>query len=300
MSETVRLRGAPRAPGDRPRDAGFSIMAVTIVLAILVTLVMVVVPNRLLGVSVTKEDETRRQLALLVQVITGMPENQTFGFVGDVGRLPKSLEELNATTGTQTLCDASSNPGVANYHLVDGPTGHRGHTSMGWRGPYVSQMFASGDFLIDSWGQALRYTCPQSTKPASDPTTGGLALTLRTGQISSAGPDGVFGTADDIKSDLFYDAGNVLLTVRVGISQATPTSLTVTLSYPLNGEQASLTAALATLATQSGSQTLLSFGSVPAGIRFIEINMGSNKSEFFHIPYAANVGTARSYVVPQN
>lgn len=299
MSRIVRLQFAPRASADRARDAGFSLVALTIVLAILVTLVMLVVPNRLLGVSITKEDETRRQLALLVQVITGMPENQTFGFVGDVGRLPKSLEEINATTGTQTLCDATWNPGVTNYHLVDGSTEHRGHTSMGWRGPYVTQMFTSGDFLVDSWGQALRYTCPQSTKLASDPTTGGLALTLRTGEIASAGPDGVFDTADDIKSDLFYDAGNLLITVTVGNSTSTPTNITVTLYYPVNGEQTSVTSTPTTLQTQSGSQKLLAFGSLPAGVRFIDINMGS-KSEFLHVPFAANVATAREYVVPNH
>jgi hypothetical protein len=275
---------------------GFALIALVMVLGALLAIVLVVSPQILLGITVSKEDETRRQLALLVRIISGIPGNPD-GFVSDVGRLPKSLEELNSTSGTQTLCDAAFNPSVVNYHLVDGSIEHRGHVSMGWNGPYVKEIFASGDFLVDAWGQKLRYTCPQTTKPATDPTTNGLALTLRTGHITSAGADGAFDTQDDILSDTFNDTGHLFLTITVGFGTATPTNVTVSLFYPLDGEQTSQSSAPATLATAEGSQKLLIFQSIPAGIRFIDIAM-SSQSESVHIQYNANVANAASYIVP--
>jgi hypothetical protein len=248
---------------------------------------------------VAREDETRRQLAYLVETIAGSTDTRTYGFVGDTGRLPKSLEEVNSTGGSHTLCDGSWDPSVVTYHAADGPTEHRGHTSMGWNGPYVRHIWAAGDYLVDSWGQALRYTCPESTKPDTDPLTGGLALTYRTGKIESAGPDGAFDTEDDIASDEFFDRGNILMTVRVGNSQSTPSSLLVTLFYPVNGEQTSVSSAPTTLETASGSEKLLPFGSIPAGVRFVQIDIGA-RTETFHIVHDAGIGNAMLYIVPQN
>ncbi|MDO8678938.1 MAG: hypothetical protein Q7R30_10300 [Acidobacteriota bacterium] len=289
--ESTGRRGAHVASSD-----GFALIALVMVLGALIAIVLVVSPQILLGITVSKEDETRRQLALLVRAIAGIPGNPG-GFVSDLGRLPKSLEEVNSTSGTQTLCDAAFNPSAVNYHRVDGATEHRGYVSMGWNGPYLKEIFAAGDFLLDAWGQKLQYTCPQTTKPATDPTTNGRALTLRTGLITSAGADGAFGTQDDILSDTFNDNGHIFLTVTIGQSQATPISVTVSLFYPLNGEQTSLSSAPTTLDTAEGSQQLVVFQSVPAGIRFIEIYMG-NFSESVHLGYNANVANAASYILP--
>lgn len=289
--ESTSRRGAHVASSE-----GFALIALVMVLGALIATVLVVSPQILLGITVSKEDETRRQLALLVRTIAGIPGNPG-GFVSDMGRLPKSLEEVNSTSGTQTLCDAAFNPSAVNYHRVDGAKEHRGYVSMGWNGPYLKEIFASGDFLVDAWGQKLRYTCPQTTKPATDPTTNGQALTLRTGLITSAGADGAFGTQDDILSATFNDNGHLFLTVTIGNSTATPTSVTVSLFYPLNGEQTSMSSAPTTLETASGSQRLVVFPSVPAGIRFIEIYMG-NFSESIHLGYNANVANAASYILP--
>ncbi len=284
--------------GDRlASSAGFGLLVPLVVLLTgLVAIVFVVGGQLLLGVTVSKEEETRQQLVRLVRTIVGAPGDPD-GFVSDVGRLPKSLEELNNTAGTHTLCDAAFNPSVVSIHQFDGATEHRGHVPMGWEGPYVRDMFAAGDYLVDAWGQNLRYTCSQSTKPASDPTTSGLDLTLRSGQITSAGADGAFGTQDDIASDVFQDNGHIFMTVTVGASTATPTSIRVTLYYPVNGEQMNVSSAPTTLATAEGSQKLLVFQSVPAGIRFVEIEM-QPKSESIHVKYDANVANAMSYVLP--
>jgi hypothetical protein len=286
-------------PGHRAHvgsSEGLALFGVLVILAALAGIAFVVGAQILLGVTVSKEDETRRQLDLLVRSVIGVPGDPD-GFVSDVGRVPKSLEELNNTAGPHTLCNAAFNPTVVNDHLVDGSTEHRGHVRMGWNGPYVKEMFASGYYLVDGWGQKLQYTCPQTTKPATEPTTNGLALTLRTGQITSAGADGTFGTQDDIKSDEFYDNGHIFMTVTVGQSSATPQSIDVVLHYPLNGEQTSVKTEPATLGTEEGSQTLLVFQSVPAGIRLVEIILVPRR-ESIHVQYEPNIANAMAYVVP--
>ncbi len=264
-------------------------------LAGLLTAVLVASPQILLSITVSAEEETRRQLDLLVKAIGGFADNPD-GFLSDVGRLPKSLQELNTTGGSHTLCDAAFNPSTVNSHLVDGSTDHRGHMYMGWNGPYVKNIFAASDYLVDAWGQSLQYTCPQTTRPATDPTTNGLALTLRTGQITSAGADGTFGTQDDIKSDQFYDNGHIFLTITTG-GAGTPSSITVKLYYPSNGEQTFQATEPTTLNTAEGSQKLLVFQSVPAGIRFIDIEM-LPKSESIHFLYHAAVSNAAGYILP--
>jgi hypothetical protein len=279
-------------------DGGFALVGALVMLAVLATLVITLAPVEVLGVTRWNERETQRQLAHLVEAATGSVRKETYGFVGDVGRLPKSLEELNATGGTHTLCDGSWDPSVVAYHTVDGSTEHRGHVSMGWNGPYAPRILATGDYLVDSWGQTLRYTCPESTKPDTDPITGGVALTTRTGQITSAGADGVFDTADDLTSDEFFGRGNVFMTVRVGQSQATPQNLVITLFYPANGEQTSVTSTPVTIETETGSEQLIPFGSVPAGIRFVQIDVGNN-SLFFNIVWDPNIGNDMLYLVPQ-
>lgn len=287
------MQGGPGST--RRSDVGFTLLGVVVIVSVIATLVMVVMPPILLGITVSKEEETRRQLAYLMGVMTGALPGETYGFLGDVGRLPKSLEELNSTSGTHTLCDNTWNPSIVNYHQFDGNQEHEGHLSMGWRGPYVTEMFASGDYLIDAWGQKLQYSCPESTKPSTDPTTGGVALTLRTGQIRSGGPDGVLGNGDDIRSDAFYDRGHIFMTVTVGSGATTPQTLDVTLSYPQNGEQTSILSEPQSVGV--GSSKVIVFSSVPAGVRFININLGA-RNEYVHIQWQSNVVNRIAYVVP--
>lgn len=50
-----------------------------------------------------------------------------------------------------------------------------------WQGPYVKDESK----LLDAWGQALEYRCPGVRHPKAF-------------DLASSGPDGVFGTGDDI------------------------------------------------------------------------------------------------------
>ncbi len=57
----------------------------------------------------------------------------------------------------------------------------------GWSGPYMSGGFENSDYARDAWGHALAY----------DYTTGDFAC-----ETTSAGPDGVSGTGDDIAATI--------------------------------------------------------------------------------------------------
>lgn len=282
-----------------PSQKGFTLIGVLVLLATVAIAAGVLALPVFLDLTVSREEETRRQLTRLVQAITGMPEQGTFGFVGDVGRLPKNLEELNDKNTTATTCASGFSPSAPpDFHTADGGTDHRGKLGMGWRGPYVKEMLFSDEHLNDAWGQALRYTCPESTIASSDPTTGGVAMTVRTGQIVSAGPDATFDTADDIKSDQFFDRGHFFLTVTQGGSENIARKVTVTFYFPSNGEQASLVSEPSTVAGPEGSETTIVFSSVPAGARFTQINFGGAKNELFHMALSARIVNRINVKIP--
>jgi hypothetical protein len=281
-------------------DGGFALLGAVIVVAGLLAVVFVMTALAFLDVTVSKEDETRRKLANLVVAIAGIPEGQpgatqgTHGFIGDIGRLPKSLDELNSLAGPDTLCDAAFNPASPPaFHTADGATNHRGKIGMGWRGPYFKEMVFTDEHLRDAWGQRIQYTCPESTR-----TEAGVSLTLRTGLLTSAGKDGLFGTADDIKSEEFYDRSHFFLTVTQGGADNAANNVTVTLYYADNGEQTSETAAPATVSGPEGTETTIVFASKPAGIRFAQIDFGGSKTELYYTFLKSNIANRINVKVP--
>ena len=60
-------------------------------LAVFAILAGVLVPFIFGELTVSREEETRQEIAKLVEAIGGNPELGSFGFVGDFGRLPNSL-----------------------------------------------------------------------------------------------------------------------------------------------------------------------------------------------------------------
>jgi general secretion pathway protein G len=88
-----------------------------------------------------------------------------YGFIGDNGELP--------------FANYSASGGLS--YLVSKPVGGYPH----WNGPYLSGFGA--DWNKDAWGMAFRYTLGMDTY--------GRYVSA---ELRSAGPDGVFGTSDDI------------------------------------------------------------------------------------------------------
>jgi hypothetical protein len=284
---------------------GFALIGLVVALmAGLFGVVFVVTTVAFLDATVTKEEQTQRQLGKLVEVIAGVPEANptitqgTGGFLGDTGRLPKSLEELNEISpSSQTLCDGGFNPAAApTFHSVDaGPTNHRGKVGMGWSGPYYKEMIYTDEHLRDAWGVKFRYTCPETTRVED-----GVSLTVRTGQITSAGKDGLFDTVDDIKADPIHDRGHLFLTITQGGADKTanPNAVTATLYYASNGEQVSVASTITDINTDEGSESVAVFASVPAGVRFLQIDFGQTKKEFYHTFLKSNVANDINIKIP--
>src|SRR6185436_9639935 len=103
----------------------------------------------------------RVEVQSLYEGMVGKPGEARFGFVGDVGRLPVTFTEL-AQQGSLPAFSTNTTRAIG----------------MGWRGPYVNIGTSANDYLTDPFGHA--YTGASS------------------GQVRSAGPDGIAGNGDDI------------------------------------------------------------------------------------------------------
>ena len=153
---------------------GFTLIEIIVTMAILSILAGALVP---MVYRVWESNEiavTRGRMAELKIAIAGEPNlyqqgvRSHYGFVGDIGTLPDNLDELISDSGVWP----------------------------GWNGPYLSGGFDAVAFKEDAWGRPIAYNMHDSPLLVSGAA---ISATLR-----SAGPDGVFGTGDDIdeNSDL--------------------------------------------------------------------------------------------------
>lgn len=181
------------------------LVVVVAVLAILASAVTPAIVQRILDARI---DGTRTEMkALYEAMVGGAPKS--YGFVGDMGRLPTSFTELVQGTGlpaytTQTV----RNVGI------------------GWNGPYINVGDQPGDYLNDAFGR---------------PYTGAAS-----GQVRSAGADGVAGNSDDLvyPPNAPVITGRVTVTLKEQVGNATftdPTTYDVKLYYSNGGAQAVLT-----------------------------------------------------------
>lgn len=117
------------------RNRGFTLIELVIV--IIIVAIMATVAMRKMGDSVetARVEHTRREMLALAKAIAGNPELHSdgirtdFGYVGDVGAPPGSLDDL------------ISNPGLAT-----------------WDGPYMNRGQTGDDFKRDGWATTYIYT----------------------------------------------------------------------------------------------------------------------------------------------
>ncbi|MDP2984203.1 MAG: type II secretion system protein GspG [Candidatus Latescibacter sp.] len=184
------------------------------------------------------------------KAIMGDPELGTFGYVGDVGSLPSTLEDLVARPS-----------GVSSF------AAYTNGVRYGWRGPYITTRY--NDFL-DGWGTPYRYG--QSPDGA--------------GQIRSAGKDKTFDTNDDI---LFPQRpvniyGTLLVSSSVnGIPN--PRGVTVEVFYPRDGVEVNPTdLKLWTKQTANDPTEWNGFTfSVVHGIRVIRLSFSSDPPKLTNV-----------------
>jgi prepilin-type N-terminal cleavage/methylation domain-containing protein len=198
------------------RRGGFTLIEVIIAIAILSILASMAVPYAAKLIDKSREESTRKEMEELYNTILGDPKVPTGGTVGDMGRLPNNLTELNVR-GAQPL----------------GSTGLLG-VKFGWFGPYVNTGFDPQGYLNDAWGTTYAYGNPGA------------------GQIRSAGPDRVMGNADDLiyPPNAVTFTGRLLVNLNVWDNTAgqyrqnpTPAQVTgmgVTYYYSNNGNQTSV------------------------------------------------------------
>lgn len=147
----------------RPNN-GFTLIEVIVVMAIISIMAGIMIPMVYRVWESNDEDLTRTRMRELKIALVGdsrLVQNGVrthFGYTGDIGQLPASLNDL------------ITDPGVSN-----------------WNGPYVPAGFDAATFSKDAWDRAIEFVT------ATDASGRRSAAAL-----TSYGPDGVAGTADDI------------------------------------------------------------------------------------------------------
>lgn len=177
-------------PANRYRagEAGLGLIEVILFFSLFVLLVGLLSPMVIQQITNSRIDATREEMQQIQTAILGDVKTGTFGFVGDMGRLPLTLQELRSPIAGTPLHTINNTRGVG----------------MGWNGPYVNWGRNADDFLTDAFGTNYDF---------------GRA---GAGQLRSAGPDLQFGTADDIlvPPQPINFTGRLAVTVRTYDGQA--------------------------------------------------------------------------------
>jgi general secretion pathway protein G len=218
----------------RRATAGFTLIEIVVILAVLTILATAITPALLQRVIDQKIETTRQEAKTIHEAIVGRSDVPgQFGFVGDMGRLPQSFEELLRPQREAVLFTAVTFRGVG----------------MGWKGPYINVGDTKEDVLTDAFGRPY----------------GGIS----TGQIRSAGPDGVMDNEDDIvyPPNLPNIRGRVMVTIKRMAAEdqsytLDPAGYEVRLYYSNNGQQAMIADNIAPFV----------FENIPQGIHAIEVN----------------------------
>jgi general secretion pathway protein G len=214
-------------------DAGFTLIEIVIILAVLTILATAITPAILQQVMDTKIEATRKEAKALHEAMVGRADVPgSYGFVGDMGRLPTTFEELKTP--------------LANAHLFTTATFR--NVGMGWKGPYINVGDSKEDYLTDAFNR---------------PYEG-----ASTGQVRSAGPDGALDTDDDVVYPPTRPIirGRVIVTVKRMAAEdisytLDPPGYEVRLFYSENGEEKYLADNIAPFV----------FENIPQGIHAIEV-----------------------------
>jgi len=207
----------------RPRRegaAGFTLIEVIVVIAVISILAAMAVPYAVKILDLSREEATKKQMEEIHRAIMGDPKGPTAGYLGDRGALP-------ALPGNLTMLNAQGTQ-------AGRTTGTLG-VKYGWYGPYVKIGYSDNAYLFDGWGTLLAYNSPGA------------------GQIRSAGPDRAIGTADDLAypSSAVVPGGRLLVNLYVWRTDNTsqyvlnpknasfpPMQMDVRMYYSANGVEA--------------------------------------------------------------
>jgi prepilin-type N-terminal cleavage/methylation domain-containing protein len=191
------------------RARGFTLLELVVIIAVLGILAAAVTPTVMNQIMDTRVSATHDEAQALYDAMVGAPNSDgtRFGFVGDIGRLPNTLQELATQSGLPSYA-----------------TGNVRSIGMGWRGPYINSGASANDYQTDAFGRNY---------------------VVNSGQVRSYGPDGVANNADDIvyPPSAPTVAGTVAITVKTitgGKTVVDPAGYRVDLYYANAGTQASV------------------------------------------------------------
>lgn len=238
LSRTSNLR--------RASQAGFTLMELVMVIAILgVLTVMSIVPITN-SIDESRFRETIDRLRVIRNAMIGDPDltennvRTSFGYLGDVGRIPTAVQGINALV---------TNPALPAWSLSAAI-----RVGAGWNGPYLSSAQAGTNFTLDGWNRAITYN------PAANPPT-----------LVSLGADGAAG-GTGFNSDITVDIPPTLQTATINgfvSNNGVPYvgALQVDVNYP-NGSGA-LTLTTDTLIPADNGY--FSVANVPFGVRSVTV-----------------------------
>jgi len=212
-------------------ERGVTMLEVTLLLGVLVILSAAVAPAMLRTVDDRNAKNVVDEMQALHVSMMGDSVAGTFGYVGDLGRFPYSMDELVLQS--------------------DAPFFSRSEASgigYGWNGPYVVRGRDASDFRLDPWGNEYDIGV------------------VGAGQLRSAGPNGVRDDGDDVvyppyPVDLY---GSLVVTVKGHSGEVImndPDGCAVTLHYAESGEASAVIDDLAPF----------SFESIHRGLHQVEV-----------------------------
>lgn len=143
------------------KAAGFTLLELLVVIAILSSMAYLATDVLTEDDGQRRFDDTKQRLKTLKRAIIGTPERtvndqpQISGFVADVGRLPRCLQEL---TERDADCD---DDGVQDDHMAAASAFNPDTQSMvGWNGSYLPVMAQTDGQLAlrDGWGNPISGT----------------------------------------------------------------------------------------------------------------------------------------------
>ena len=153
---------ATSAPARRRSRAGFTLVEILVAVSLMALLAGALAPLAVRQLRAGRIETTRARMDTLLDAMVGAPGEGSAGYVGEMCGLPPTLADLNDPAGKPSYAtDPSDDVGY------------------GFNGPYAPRAAAPGAPIVDGWNTAFQYDGA-------------------TAQLTSAGPDRIFGTGDDL------------------------------------------------------------------------------------------------------
>lgn len=180
------------------KNSGFTLIELVIVILVLGVMATVAVMKLTPSIETAKFEQTKQELEQLVYAIGGRPDiyedgaRSDFGFVGDNGVMPASLDDL------------VQNPG--------------GWST--WDGPYIESGPSGNDYKNDAWNSAYIYSDSTIVSTGSGMSisriiaSSGLLSNVVRGVVldaNSTAPGAIY--RDSVRIDLIYPDGSGSITI---------------------------------------------------------------------------------------